>query len=313
MDLLIIPLLVLAAWIYMKLAIKYNIVDRPNERSSHTKNTIRGGGIIFFLSIVFFFVFYEFQYPYFVLGLTLVAGISFLDDIYTLGSAIRIFFQILAIGLSAYQIGLLGISPLWLICAFVLSVGLLNIYNFMDGINGITGLYSISILLALLYVNHFTIHFINQHLLLLSLASVLIFGYYNFRKRARFFAVDIGSISIGLILIFCVGKLIFVSYNLWYLLFFLIYFIDGGSTILERVLRRENIFKPHRRHLYQLIVDQKKTGHISISLGYFFMQLLINSVVILSIGSENYLPITLATIAVFVGYLFWKIKILKNG
>lgn len=310
-----IALLILASYLYMKLAIKFNIIDKPNERSSHITPTIRGGGILFPLAILLFFVFNGFPYPYFVLGLILVATISFLDDIYTLGSGIRMTIQLISIVLCFYEIGGFDFSVIIIFISLFFATGLLNIYNFMDGINGITGIYSIAVILPLIYLeNVLKVTFINSNLLILTLAAILIFGYSNFRKNAKSFAGDIGSISIGLVLIFCVGKLIITSQNLHYILFFLVYLLDGGYTILERAYKKENILKPHRRHLYQLLTDNKNFAHLKTSSIYGLYQLIIASIIIISIHYlESYTPIYIMSLLTIILYIVIKNKILKNG
>ena len=101
---LIFTILAIVSFIYLKLAIKFKIIDKPNERSSHTKITVRGGGIIFPIAILLFFIFNDYQYPYFVLGVFLISVVSFLDDIYTLSARIRFPFQIFAVLLVFFEL-----------------------------------------------------------------------------------------------------------------------------------------------------------------------------------------------------------------
>ena len=150
---LVVLLLIVISYGYLKLAIKFKIIDKPNERSSHTKTTVRGGGIIFTIAILLFFLLNDFKYPYFCLGVVLVSIISFLDDIYTLSSKIRFPFQLLAVFLVLLEVGL-PFSPVYIfIFAVAFGIGVVNMFNFMDGINGITGLYSLATLSCLLYTS----------------------------------------------------------------------------------------------------------------------------------------------------------------
>ena len=268
--------------VYMSLAKRFNIVDIPNSRSSHKEPIIRGGGIIFFLAFVLFYVLFEQQYTYFFLGLTIVAIISFLDDLYSLNTKVRFLIQLIAIALTLWEIHLFD-SPFYLVIpVIILSVGYLNIYNFMDGINGITGIYSLTILIAILCVNNYYVpNFVDNNLIYLMMISIMIFAFFNFREKAKVFAGDVGSITIGLTVLFMVGKLIYETQNGIYALFGIVYAIDGGLTLIERlVVRNENIFKPHRRHLYQIMVDSKKFGHITTSIIYGILQLAICALVI---------------------------------
>lgn len=100
--------------IYFKIADKFNIIDKPNERSSHTQITLRGGGVIFYFGALLFFLISDFQYPYFILGLSLMALVSFLDDVFTLSNKIRLLVHLISVILMFVQIGLflmLGLFP----------------------------------------------------------------------------------------------------------------------------------------------------------------------------------------------------------
>ena len=273
-------ILAVSSIIYLKLADKFNIIDKPNQRSSHTKVTIRGGGILFAVATILFFIFNNYQYPYFILGLSLISIVSFIDDNITLSSAIRFPFQIIAVGLLLFEIDLfLNSNILWVIWLIISAVGFINFFNFMDGINGITGLYSITVLIGA-YLLNLKIGAVDENLIIYSLISLLIFGFYNFRKKALFFAGDIGSISIALVIIFVIFSLIKVSEAPIILLLIMIYSADALMTILYRkIILKEKITDPHRHHLYQKLVDLKKMSHIEVAALYSFIQLLLIGVV----------------------------------
>ena len=202
-------LLMFLSFCYLKLAKHFKIIDNPNQRSSHTKPTIRGGGIIFVFALLLFFVLNNYQYPFFILGVTLISIISFLDDIYTLSSKIRFPFQFLTISLILIEIGLPFSSSYLFLFYLIVGVGIVNMFNFMDGINGITGLFSLVVLSGFYFIN-MNEQLINEELIYYTVISLLVFNFYNFRKKALFFAGDIGSISIG-VLIFFIGVLFTVK------------------------------------------------------------------------------------------------------
>ena len=269
-------ILVIVSYVYLKLAVKYKIIDKPNERSSHTKITVRGGGIIFPVAILLFFIFNNYQYPYFVLGVFLISVVSFLDDIYTLSARIRFPFQIFAVLLVLYQldIPIEIISVLYLI----LGIGLINLFNFMDGINGITGLYSITVLSVFYFIN-LNEEIINPDLIIYGIISLVIFGFYNFRKKAIFFAGDIGSVAIGVLVFFIALYFAVELKSPLIILSVIVYGADGGNTLLYRkVFTNESVFEPHRHHIYQKLVDLKETSHIKVSIVYAIIQLLMNVV-----------------------------------
>ena len=264
---------------YFIIADYYNIIDKPNSRSSHTEITIRGGGIIFWISAFIYFIYSNYEYPYLFVGLTLVSIISFLDDIFTLSNRYRLPFQFLAIGLMLYQLNLFE-TPFWMYCiVMIIGVGIINAYNFMDGINGITSGYSTVVIVALWFVNNYHIKFIDNNFLIFIFLGLTIFNYFNFRIKARCFAGDVGSISIAVIILFLLLKLIFQEQNLIYILFLSVYGVDSVLTIIHRLFLRENIFKAHRLHLFQVIVHNLKVPQLLVSLTYMGMQSIICFVV----------------------------------
>ena len=268
----IILLLGALSYIYLKLAIKFNIIDKPNQRSSHTKITVRGGGIIFPMAILLFHLIYNFTYPYLTLGILLIAIVSFLDDIYTLSSKIRFPFQFIAVFLILLEIGL-PYSPIYMYCtALLFGVGIINMFNFMDGINGITGLYSLSVLFGFYFLNE-NEQLLQSDLIIYSIIALLIFGFYNFRTKALFFAGDIGSIAMGALVFFMGLYFMYYLESPLILLFVIVYGADAGNTLLYRkFFTQESIFEAHRHHIYQKLVDKTRFTHLQVSLLYAILQ-----------------------------------------
>ncbi|ATL43824.1 glycosyltransferase family 4 protein [Elizabethkingia sp. HX WHF] len=277
--LIVIVLLFIIELIYFKIADKFNIIDKPNERSSHTQITLRGGGVIFYFGALLFFIASGFLYPYFILGLTLMALISFLDDIFTLSNKIRLLLHLVSVVLMFMQIGLFSYAWFIPVISLVLTIGIINAYNFMDGINGITACYSLVVLILLAIVNQ-RINFIDENLIYYSIIATLVFGFFNFRQRAKCFAGDVGSVSIAFIIVFLLCQLIMKTGNIIYLLFLTVYGLDAIWTIIRRLIKRENIFKAHRSHLYQYLANENKTDKLIVSAIYGLIQLFIGGIVI---------------------------------
>lgn len=265
---------------YFKIADRYNIIDKPNARSSHQTITLRGGGIIFSLAGLIFFFLSGFEYPYFITGLLAIAIISFLDDILTLNNKVRLSIHLISVLLMFYQWQLFTYSWYWLIIALVFVIGTINAYNFMDGINGITGSYSLLAVGTLYYINEKVILFTSSDFLIIIGLSLIVFNFFNFRKKAKCFAGDVGSVSIAFVVVFLIGQLILESENFVYILLLLFYGLDTATTVFFRKIRKENIFEAHRSHFYQYLANQKKTNHLLVSSLYFVVQLLINIVLI---------------------------------
>lgn len=273
--LIILVLLFLAELFYFKVADKYNIIDKPNERSSHTRITLRGGGVIFYFGALVYFLTSGFEYPWFMLALTFVAIISFIDDIRSTSQKLRLVFHFSAMALMFYQWGLFSLSWWWIIIALIICIGIINAYNFMDGINGITGGYSLVVLLSLAYINEEVTPFVEQELIYTVIMSVLVFCFFNFRKKARCFAGDVGSVSIAFILLFLLGKLIIQTGDFSWIILLSVYGVDSVLTIFHRLMLHENIGLPHRKHLYQLMANELRIPHVMVSVIYMVLQFLI--------------------------------------
>ena len=270
--LIILVLLFVAELFYFRVADKCNIIDKPNQRSSHTRITLRGGGIIFYLGALAFFLTSEWAYLWFMIALTLITVISFVDDIRSTSQRLRLVFHFTAMALMFYQWGLFSL-PWWtIVVALIICTGIINAYNFMDGINGITGGYSLVILVSLAYVNAEVISFTEQDFIYTMICSVLVFDFFNFRKRARCFAGDVGSVSIAFVVLFLIGSLIFQTKDFSWLVLLVVYGVDSVLTIVHRLLLHENISMPHRKHLYQIMANELKIPHAVVSLIYMVVQ-----------------------------------------
>lgn len=278
--LLLIPLFVVVMLLYFRIADHYNIIDHPNERSSHTHVTIRGGGIIFLLAAIEVLVLNpEYWMP--VLGIFVIGIISFLDDQHTLSSRVRILFHLIAVTLLFVHLQVFTVwSVVGCIALYILVIGIINAYNFMDGINGITGAYSLVVLAGLQYVNLRQVAFIEADVIWLPMLACLVFLYFNFRRKARCFAGDVGSITIAFWIIFLLFSLISQTHNWVYILFLVVYGVDTVLTIIHRLFLKQNIFEAHRLHFYQLLANEHGLPHLRVSAGYAGLQLMIIGVVV---------------------------------
>lgn len=301
---IILLLLVLLELAYFRIADRFNIIDKPNLRSSHTSIVLRGGGIIFLLGIWLYAAFFGLTYPWFFAGLTLIGLVSFVDDIHSLPDSLRLVAQFAAMFMMFYQFDILNLHDWWMvIIALVVCVGIINAYNFMDGINGITGGYSIAVLLPLIYLDS-SMDFIDPDYLYVTGLSLLVFCFFNFRKKARCFAGDVGSISIAFILLFALGKLILRTGDLSYLTFLAVYGADAILTICHRIQLHENLGQAHRKHAYQIMANELKMPHVAVSSIYMLLQLAISFGLVL-IPMNHYLYMGLIIVALATAYLLF--------
>ena len=312
---LIAVLLVVAELIYFKVADHFNIIDKPNERSSHSTIVLRGGGVIFTIGML---VWVGLQgahgdwsvvmdYLPFLVGLLIIAGVSFIDDVHSLPDSVRLVAQFLSMGLAAWCMiqgsELMALDWYWLvligIAALIVFVGATNIINFMDGINGITAGYALAVLLPLFLLNNKEggEPFILNSLLGVAILSVLVFCIFNFRPKgkAKCFAGDVGSIGIAFIMLFAIGKLIVQTGDLSYLVLLMIYGVDGVLTICHRIMLHENLGEAHRKHAFQLMANELKIGHVKVSLLYMCLQLAV------SLGFIYLIPDTVAAHWIYFG------------
>ncbi len=299
---------------YFRIADKYNIIDKPNHRSAHTQITLRGGGIIFPITFIIFCLFnlneVTQSYWSFGLGLLAICTISFIDDVKTLSNKIRLSVHLISVILLLYFTGAFNLMPFWAWpILFVMIIGTLNAYNFMDGINGMTGVYSLVTLCSLAYINKDNIQFTDENFIVYPILACLVFLFFNFRKKAKCFAGDVGSMGIGFWVIGLITLLIMRTGEYKYILLLSIYGMEVVLTIIERILLKENIFEAHRRHLYQLFANERKTSHLIISSVYAVCQLFVNIFLI-----HSQLPVWAIILIIFIpaGGIYlalkWKLK-----
>ncbi len=305
-------LLIVIELVYFKLADRFNIIDKPNHRSSHTAVTIRGGGILFPLAVLLYASFFGLTYPWFISGLLMISLISFLDDILTLDSKLRFIVHMVSAILLMAELYLSEVSFLWWLPGLFFIIGTINAYNFMDGINGITGAYSMAVIASLWYVNERVLAFGSSPFMISVLIALLVFNLFNFRKKARCFAGDVGSVSMAFIVLFLLGELIMASGDLSFALFLLVYGLDTASTMVFRKLRGENIFEAHRSHFYQYLSNEKKWSHLMVSTLYALIQLVLNAFIVFSFvnwpDGNGLITILLIVIAAGAAFLFVRFK-----
>lgn len=293
--------------LYFFVAKKFHIVDRPNRRSSHHRAVLLGGGVIFYLAVLFHALTQGMPYPNFILGLSALAVISYVDDLRPLPSWLRLFTQLAAVFVSFwFDIDTLQI---WQILLFVVFfTGILNIYNFMDGINGMLAAYSFVVVGTLGYLDLFEHRFIELQLIATIMIAILVFGFFNFRTKARCFSGDVGSISMGLIILFLIVRytqsVSLPGMNVSRLCFIIVFLADGGLTIAKRFLAGRNIFEAHREHAYETMVNDLKIPHLWVSSGYATLQLVIN-IGYIAVADKNLYTLIVAFLLVLAYGLFF--------
>jgi len=254
--------------------IKNAILDEVNERSSHTVPTPHGGGIA--LSITWFlglgYLYFTSQIEadlFYALCIgVIISVVSFFDDIYELSAKLRMIVQsVVAIlglvcigGFESLEFGLFSIENqiITSLFAFLLIVWFINLYNFLDGINGYAGSEAVFLVVAGFLL------FGGEHFLVLTVA-VLGFLYWNFNK-AKIFMGDVGSTLLGY------NVAIFTLYysnqeptNLWiWIVLFGVFWFDATVTLIRRKLNGEKLLQAHKKHAYQRL-NQSGWSHYKVT------------------------------------------------
>ena len=281
---IIVAVLFIAERVYFRIADHFNIIDKPNERSSHSTIVLRGGGVVFTISMIVWAIMMVAQnndivsYLPFLGGLVLIAGVSFWDDVHSLPDSVRLVAQFVAMALMFWSMGILHWDMWWIvILALIVCVGATNIINFMDGINGITAGYALAVLVPLVLLNA-QLGFMEPSYLVVAILGVLVFCWFNFRPKgkAKCFAGDVGSIGIAFIMLFAIGRLIVQTGDVTYLVLLLVYGVDGCLTIVHRIMLHEHLGQAHRKHAYQLLANELGWSHVTVSLLYMGLQLAVS-------------------------------------
>lgn len=255
-------------------AIKKSLVATVNERSSHTIPTPHGGGIAlaltWFIGLIYLYFIGEIQSNLFYALLfgVVISVVSFFDDIYELSAKLRLIAQsLVAIGglyfLGGFESLTFGIfdiqnSIFTNIFAFFMIIWFINLYNFLDGINGYAGSEALFLSLAAFVL------FGGSHFLVLSVA-VLGFLFWNFNK-AKIFMGDVGSTLLGYnIAIFTIYYANQESTNFWiWIILFALFWFDATLTLIRRKKNNERLSQAHKKHAYQRL-NQSGWSHFKVT------------------------------------------------
>jgi len=241
-------------------AARKNVLDIPNERSSHSMPTPKGGGlaiiVVFYIGLFYFKENFDSRLFYALLCALPIAIISLLDDIFTLTSKIRFLIQSVSTGMALYF--LKGVSSIdfmifelhgiWVnVLAFVAMVWLTNLYNFLDGIDGYAGSEAVIVGLGIFI-------FFHNPLGLVIVAASLGFLIFNWHKASLFMG-DVGSATLG----FIFGVFVFYDTSegniyIWLVLLSLFWF-DATLTLIRRYKNGEIITQAHKKHAYQRLIQ----------------------------------------------------------
>jgi UDP-N-acetylmuramyl pentapeptide phosphotransferase/UDP-N-acetylglucosamine-1-phosphate transferase len=237
------------------------------------------------------------------------------DDIHSLPDSVRLVVQFTAMTMILWPVAMGTEFSLWirvaiLVAALIVAVGGTNIFNFMDGINGITGGYALAMVIPLFLLNQ-KYAFMEESLLVVMGLSLVVFSFFNFRTKAKCFAGDVGSIGMAMFLVYCVSRLMFVTGDVTWIVLYLIYGVDGMMTILHRIMLHENLGQAHRKHAFQLMANELKMKHVVVSTIYMVLQLVVSLVAIYVIPdtiAAHWIYFVVVSMLTGLGYILFKKK-----
>jgi Fuc2NAc and GlcNAc transferase len=263
---------------------RWGLIDKPTTRSSHYRAVPKGGGIgiaaAFLVTSIFLGIPIAFWLP-----LGVMVGLSICGDRVEISPNLRLPAQFVLMGILVIGTGegIYQDIPRILIALFwvVFIVGTANFYNFMDGINGIAG---ISGIIGFGFLAFETYKDQPEVGLLATCMALTCLGFLPFNLlRARVFMGDVGSILLGAVF---AGLVYLASHTLLDFLcmasFLFPFYVDELTTMIVRLRKGENLSQPHRRHIYQLLANERQIPHRRVSAGYGCFQLLVGISVLIS-------------------------------
>jgi len=255
-------------------ALKKAILDLPNERSSHSIPTPRGGGLAIIITFYVGLFLFKDEIPLnlflALLAVFPIVLVSLIDDIKTLSSKIRLVVQMFSALLALYLLGGVNsinfisveLSGWWLnVVAFVLILWLTNLYNFLDGIDGYAATQTVMLGLgiSLLLSNPL------GDLLIIATLGFLLFNWH----KASIFMGDVGSASLGFIIAILLFSETSSGKSYFWLIALSLFWFDATVTLIRRYLNQEVLTKAHKKHAYQRLV-QSGWSHAQVTLGLLF-------------------------------------------
>ena len=309
-------LLTCIEWCMVWIGRKYRLGPAVSPRSMHRQFTPTGGGIVWvvaaLIGIVILWNWAQTGTWIFFFGIIFLAIISYIDDIHPLPPVPRLISQIIVMTLTFKQLFYPQAIDIYLIVIFC-GVGIINAINFLDGICGMLALYGIVITGSLIYALSLhstpsTEYFLP--LLIIVLIGQAIFAVFNLRDTV--FAGDLGSITLGYILVSATITLILATRDGSYIVFFSVCIFDTGLTTLHRLFSGYSILQPHRTNIYQLLTIQYKLPQVVVSIIYALLQMLINALFFLIPPTQHWTYFLLIATLLTITYFFVRFSFPNN-
>lgn len=267
----------LSCWLALKLALRSGMIVQPGERQSHIRATPTGGGLGIVFAVIFctFLIHLWLPLPTFwwinmVPGILLLAIVGWLDDKKPVSSKIRLLVQfIVSLGLLLFM-GFLELAQHAVLIALITItvVWVMNLYNFMDGSNGMAGFQGVFCAASFAVLFALGGHFPMALIALVVAAACCGFLPLNFPK-ARIFMGDVASVPLGFIFAaFAVYGVNAGVFSWWVpLLVMSVFIVDASLTLAARVIQQEQWYTAHKQHVYQRLIEQE-WSHSQVLMAY---------------------------------------------
>lgn len=299
---------------------KKGMYDIPNQRSSHSKPVPRGGGIAIISGFLGSLLIVKVLYPgislpgySFFLGVILLMGIGFVDDKFNISPILRFFVHILAVGFVVYETGGFKAFPLpisfslgWfsIPISFFWILAVMNIYNFLDGIDGFAGSQALIAGIAVAILDGGGIGTVVGVAIAFSALGFLIFNWHP----AKIFMGDVGSVTLGFIFatlpLFLNSTEVYIA-NFAVIIFLWFFLSDGAFTIIKRLFQKKKIWEAHREHLYQRMVIKGVSHHLIVGEVMFYSIILNSCFLLLYFFAYDWLIISFVlALIMFPVYLY---------
>lgn len=289
----------------------FRLTDIPNDRSSHTRPTPKGGGIGILCSFILASVVSGIS-PVIWASASGLSLISFYGDFVHVSRRLRLLIQIIASCLCVYFSG--SSTGFMVVFFWTLFIsGTANLYNFMDGINGIAGITAVCA--AALISMGFGLH--EASIWVFFALGIACLGFLPFNiPNARVFMGDVGSILIGFWYGFLVSGLSSSAADFVFMISLMMpFYVDSIGTIVLRLINGENIASPHRKHLYQILANEAGIAHHKVSMAYGAVQFFIGCMSIVAfrhLGDAAGLCVSGASAALLI-FVFIRLRLVLKG
>ncbi len=311
----VILLLVAAEMLFLLLARRSGFVEvKYREAGADTRKPLKGAGIIFWVAALLYAIFNPSEFAWwFFGGITLVAAVGFWDDARIASTWARLILHLAAASIAFHVTGVFEEITWWnVVVAYVGFIGVLYTFKFMDDAHGMTGLYSLSVLLPLLFINHYTETLTGEDFLAYPILAASVFLVFNLGKRSV--TGDVGSLSVGFWITTALIMLITETGDWIWIGLVMVHGVDTIMTMGHRTFLRKPLLKREKLHFYQVMTNELRLDERLVSIVYTVIQLGISALLIAFYPTMGKMIFWIMLVVLVLAYLvkFRLLKVVKH-